>query len=207
MNKRIKTIFKYISSDDLVADVGCDQAFLSEMLAKNNIHSIASDIRKNIIMNAKKRINLNLSKYITFVVGDGLENIPDSIDTLVLSGMGTHTILKILNKSRKQYKKIITISNNNHNILRKEMLKLNYKIDKEEIILEKNKFYNLIVFIQGKENYSKEEVLLGKNHQNIDLLKSKLKLELDKNKKIYKLSNDKKILNEINIIEKKLKNC
>lgn len=206
MNKRIKTIFKYINLDDLVADVGCDQALLSEMLAKNNICSVASDIKENIIMNAMKRINVNLSKYIIFVVGDGLENIPNNVDTLILSGMGTHTILKILGKSNKKYKKIITISNNNHDILRKEMLNLNYKIDKEEIIFEKNKFYNLILFIPGKDKYSREEVFLGKNHQNIELLKSKLKFELYKAKKIYKLSNNTKIFKKINLIEKKLKN-
>ncbi len=206
MNKRIERIALYISESDSVADIGCDQALLSELLAKRKIYSVASDIKGGIIKNAKERLNkINLNEYISFIISDGIENIPDNIDTLVLSGMGTYTILKILKKARKSYKKIITISNNNHDILRKEMLKLNYKIDKEEIIFEKNKFYNLIVFIPGVVKYSKEEILLGKNHQNIELLKRKLEFDLDKNKKIYKLSNNKKVLNNIDIIEKKLK--
>ncbi len=205
MNKRIEKISSYINSEDLVADIGCDQALLSIELAKKEMYSVASDIKENIILNAQKRINKNISKYITFVIGDGVENIPNNIDTLVLSGMGTFTILKILSKSKKIYKKIITISNNNHDVFRQEMLKLNYKIDKEEIIFERKKFYNLIVFIPGKEKYSKEEILLGKNHQNSELLKRKLEIELDKTKAIYKLCEDKNILNKINIIEKKLK--
>ena len=208
MNKRIEKIASYISSKDKVADIGCDQALLSEVLAKKEISSVASDIKENIILSAKKRLgNTSLDKYISFVVGDGIEKINDSIDTLVLSGMGTYTILKILSKSGKQYKKIITISNNNHDILRKEMIKLNYKVDKEEIIYEKNKYYNLIIFIPGTLKYTKEEILIGKNHQNLKLLKSKLKVDLEKYKKIYKLSNDNNILNVINIIEKMLKNC
>jgi tRNA (adenine22-N1)-methyltransferase len=207
LNKRIEKINSYISKSDSVADIGCDQAFLAELLSKREIYSIASDIKENIIKNAKKRLSKSNNKYISFIVSDGLEKIPDSVDTLVLSGMGTHTILKILNKSTKQYKKIITISNNNHDILRKEMLKLNYKVDKEEIIFEKNKFYNLILFIPGSVKYSKEEILLGKNHQNIELFKRKLEFDLIKNKDIYELSNDKKILHNIKTIEKKLKCC
>ena len=117
MNKRIERITSYIFSEDKVADIGCDQALLSELLAKKKIYSVASDIKENIINSAKERISdINIKKYISFVVGDGLENINDDIDTLVLSGMGTYTILKILSKSKKQYKKIITISNNHHDI-------------------------------------------------------------------------------------------
>ena len=49
-------------------------------------------------------------------------------------------------------------------------------------------------------------MLLGINHQNKELLKSKLDKDLNKYKKIYKLSKDNNILNTINIIEKRLKN-
>ena len=206
MNKRIERIVSYISSKDSVADIGCDQAFLSELLAKKEIYSVASDIKENIVLSAKKRINNDLRKYISFVVGDGTENIPDKIDTLVLSGMGAYTILKILGNSKKQYKKVITISNNNHDILREKMLKLKYTVSKEEIILEKGKYYNLILFIPGESKYSKEELLIGKNHQNTELLREKLEKDLNKYNKIYELSQNKKILNNINVIEKKLMN-
>ncbi len=205
MNKRIKTIFKYINSDDLVADIGCDQALLSELLAKNNMYSVASDIKKNIVDSAKKRIEgLGLNKYIKFVVSDGVKNIDNTINTLVLSGMGTHTILKILENSKKQYKKIITISNNNHDILRLKMLDFGYEIDKEEIIFEKDKFYNLIVFKIGKARYSEKEIIFGKNHQNIELFSKKLEYDLNKYKKIYSLNKSNETLNRIKLIEKML---
>lgn len=205
MNKRIKTIFNYINSDDLVADIGCDQALLSELLAKNHIYSVASDIKKNIVSSAKKRIDdLKLSKYIKFVVSDGVKNIEANIDTLVLSGMGTYTILKILENSKKQYKKIITISNNNHDILRLKMLDLGYEVDKEEIIYEKNKYYNLIIFKIGNSKYSKEEILFGKNHQNIELFNKKIEHDLNKYKEIYNLNNSDETLNIIKLIEKML---
>ena len=205
MNKRIKIISSYINEDDKVADIGCDQALLSELLAERKIYSVASDIKENIILNAKNRLK-NLNNYITFIVSDGLDNIPEDIDTLVLSGMGTYTILDIISRSNKQYKKIITISNNNNDILRVKMLDYGYKILSEEIIYDKNKYYNLIVFIPGKSKYNKEEMLLGVNHKNEELFIKKLKFDLNKYKEIYDKSKEKNILDIIKTIEKKLKN-
>ena len=64
MNKRIERISSYIFEDDLVADIGCDQALLSEILAKRNIYSVASDIKESIVINAKNRLKeLKLDKY------------------------------------------------------------------------------------------------------------------------------------------------
>ena len=207
MNKRIERISSYILEDDKVADIGCDQALLSELLAKKNIYSVASDIRENIVDDAKNRLKeLDLDKYVKFIVSNGIENIPDEIDTLVLAGMGAYTILDIISKQKKQYKKIITISNNNNDMLRVKMLNYGYKIYSEEIIYDKNKYYNLIVFIPGNSKYKKDEIILGFNHINEELFIQKLKYDLDKYKDIYDKSHDKNILDIINIIEKKLKN-
>ncbi len=207
MNKRLERISTYINEYDNIADIGCDQAILSEILAKRNIHSIASDIKKNIIENALKRIKqLNLNEYVNFIVSDGVKNIPDNIDTLVISGMGTYTILNILKESKKLYKKIITVSNGKYEELRTGMSDIGYKVDKEEIILDKKKYYNLIIFIPGNKKYTKEELILGINHQNKENLLKKLSYDLKKYKKIYSLSKDKNIYNKIQIIEKKLEN-
>lgn len=202
MNKRIKTISTYINIDDKVADIGCDQALLSEILAKKRIHSVASDIKENIILNAKERLKkLNLDNYIKFVVSDGIKNIPNDIDTLVFAGMGTWTILSILEYSNKKYKKIITISNNDNETLRKSMIEKGYKIICEEIIIERNKYYNLIVFEPGFESYSDDEFLIGINHNNKIFLNKKLVNDLKKYINIYKLSKDDKVLEKINIIK------
>ncbi len=163
---RIESIYSFIDKNDKVVDVGCDQAKLGIMLAKSNIKSIASDISINVISRARDDINkLGYSKYIDLRVSDGLLNIKDGeADTVVLSGMGTHTILEILNNTKLRFKKVITISNNYHDILRTRMNDLNYKIDKELIVKENNKYYNLILFKEGNNNLIRKEILLGKNH-------------------------------------------
>ena len=186
---RIETIYSYIDENDKVVDVGCDQAKLSIMLSQRNQSSIAVDISEKVIEKAKRNIKSDL---IDLRVSNGLENVnSNEVDTLVLSGMGTHTILEIISKSNIKFKKIITISNNYHSILRERMNNLGYKIELEEIIKEKNKYYNLILFIRGNNNLTEEEILLGKNHVNKELYNEYLNYLLKKYNKIKETSKDK----------------
>lgn len=165
---RIEAICSFINNKDNVIDIGCDQVEVGITLSKKNIKSIASDVSENVIKKAQEKIDkLKLNDYIDLRLSNGLDDINDkSIDTAVLAGMGTHTIIEILSKTNKRFKKIITVSNNYHDILRKKMNELNYIVSKELIIKENNKYYNLIVFEEGKKMYTEKELLLGLNNIN-----------------------------------------
>lgn len=197
---RLEKISSYISDNEKVLDVGCDQALLSKILAKRKIYSIASDLRPNIIENAKKNLTPLEKEYITFSVSDGVPTILNEEYTLVLSGMGAHTILDILKNSNYRFNKIITISNNNNDILRTEMSKLNYYVLEEEIIKEKGKFYNLIVFDNVKRDYSKEQILVGINHKNKELLKEKNDYLIKKYTSILNNANNEKLIDIVNTL-------
>lgn len=198
---RLEKISSYISDNEKVLDVGCDQALLSKILAKRKIYSIASDLRPNIIENAKKNLTPLEKEYITFSVSDGVPTILNEEYTLVLSGMGAHTILDILKNSNYRFNKIITISNNNNDILRTEMSKLNYYVLEEEIIKEKGKFYNLIVFDNVKRDYTKEEILVGINHKNKELLKEKNDYLIKKYTSILNIANNEKLIDIVNTLK------
>ncbi len=198
---RLEKISSYISDNEKVLDVGCDQALLSKILAKRKIYSIASDLRPNIIENAKKNLTPLEKEYITFSVSNGVPTILNEEYTLVLSGMGAHTILDILKNSNYRFNKIITISNNNHDILRTEMSKLNYYVLEEEIIKEKGKFYNLIVFDNVKRDYSKEQILVGINHKNKELLKEKNDYLIKKYTSILNNANNEKLIDIVNTLK------
>lgn len=192
---RIDAIYSFIDLKDRVVDVGCDQAKLGILLAKRNQKSIASDISPKVIERASLDIRkLGLDNLIDLRVSNGLQNIKEKeADTLVLSGMGTHTILEILNNTKLRFNKIITISNNYHDILRDKMNELNYKVDKELIIKENNKYYNLILFTKGIKKYTKKELVLGLNQVDSELYKEYLNHLLNKYKTIKKSSKDKNI--------------
>ena len=198
---RLEKISSYISDNEKVLDVGCDQALLSKILAKRKIYSIASDLRPNIIENAKKNLTPLEKEYITFSVSNGVPTILNEEYTLVLSGMGAHTILDILKNSNYRFNKIITISNNNNDILRTEMSKLNYYVLEEEIIKEKGKFYNLIVFDNVKRDYSKEQILVGINHKNKELLKEKNDYLIKKYTSILNNTNNEKLIDIVNTLK------
>lgn len=186
---RIEAIYSLIDPKDKVVDVGCDQAKLALILSKRGQFSIASDISENVINRAKKDIKSDL---IDLRVSDGLKEIKEGeADTLVLSGMGTHTILDILKDTKLRFNKIITISNNYHDILRDKMNDLNYKVKSELIIKENNKYYNLILFIPGIIDYSDSERLLGLNHLDNELYLEYLNMLLEKYENIKKTSKDK----------------
>lgn len=198
---RLEKISSYISDNEKVLDVGCDQALLSKILAKRKIYSIASDLRPNIIENAKKNLTPLEKEYITFSVSNGVPTILNEEYTLVLSGMGAHTILDILKNSNYRFNKIITISNNNNDMLRTEMSKLNYYVLEEEIIKEKGKFYNLIVFDNVKRDYSKEQILVGINHKNKELLKEKNDYLIKKYTSILNNANNEKLIDIVNTLK------
>ena len=186
---RIEAIYSLIDIHDKVVDVGCDQAKLSLMLEKRGQSSIASDISEKVIEKAKNDIKSNL---IDLRVSDGLDNIKEGeADTLVLSGMGTHTIIDILSKTKLRFNKIITISNNYHDILRTKMNDLNYKVKCEQIIKGNNKYYNLIVFENGNANYNETEIYLGLNHIDKNMYLEYLEYLLEKYKNIKNNSKDK----------------
>ena len=192
---RIEAIYSFIDLKDRVVDVGCDQAKLGILLAKRNQKSIASDISPKVIERASLDIRkLGLDNLIDLRVSNGLQNIKEAeADTLVLSGMGTHTILEILNNTKLKFNKIITISNNYHDILRDKMNELNYKVDKELIIKENNKYYNLILFTGGTKKYSQKEILLGLNQGDSKQYNEYLNHLLKKYKTIKESSKDKNI--------------
>lgn len=178
MSNRLNIINSYIDEEDRVVDVGCDHALLSSLLANRGIKSIASDVNKEIIERRKKE---NFSDLITFMVSDGLKSIDESLyDTVVISGMGTNTIIDIISASNKNFKKAIIVSNKDYYDLRKYMTTHGFKITLEHVIYEKKKYYNLIIFEKGNEEYSYKDYLLGVNHQDKETYKSKNEYKLKK---------------------------
>ena len=85
--------------------------------------------------------DLQLEKKIETKLTNGLTdlNIKDK-DNIVISGMGTYTILEIL-KTNILSNTLIISSNNNIEILRREVIDLGYYIDSEIFVIDKGKPY------------------------------------------------------------------
>lgn len=198
---RLKKISSYIEDNEKVIDAGCDQALLSKLLAKRHIYSIASDVVDSIIERASENLTLEEKEYIDFRVGNGVTLNENEIDyTLVTAGMGTYTILDIVKNSKVKFNKIITISNNHHETLRREMMKIGYYIKLEEIVKEKGKLYNMIIFDTIEKEFTNVELIVGYNHQNIELLKERNNLLINKYKEILLKTNNDIISEKLKIL-------
>lgn len=202
-SKRLLEIANYVSLNDSVLDVGCDHAYLSIYLKKNNLckNVIASDISENAIEYAKNNI-FNSKVNINTYVSDGLNNINEYYDTLVIAGMGTSTILNILD-NKNVPNKLILCSNNEHYKLRKELNKLGYKLLNESIVLENNHYYVIMNYIKGKQRLNKSQLKYGINND-----KDYYNYLYNRNKEIIPKANFKKkleLLNEQRLLKKLLK--
>ena len=197
---RIKNIASLVDKDASLIDIGTDHAYLPIYLYLNNItHNIvASDISENALKYAY--INLkkyNLEKRVKLVLSDGFKNIKDNYDIGVISGMGTETIIKILD-NKNNCKKLIISSHKDVNKLREYMNKQGYKIIKEISFKENNIFYDVIKYEKGIDNLSKKDILIGRSNNPLYI-----EYIINKYRDIYKKSKNKKYLEYIDIIERK----
>lgn len=162
---RLESITNFIESSDRVIDVGCDHGYLSIFLYEKSLCKsvIATDINEKALDNAKKNIReKNLP--IRIVLTDGLKNISvKDYDTIVISGMGTSTILHILSDRKKldNVKKIILQSNNNRVQLREEMQKKGFYLEDERIVYDNKKYYITMLFVKSDKINSKDEIKYG----------------------------------------------
>lgn len=198
LSTRLEAISSLVPINSQIIDIGCDHGLLDIFLYQNNISKkiIASDINQNALNNAINNIKkAGLEGIIETRLGNGLNEVSakDNIDTIIISGMGAHTIVEILKNNLNKIKNVKTLviqSNNQNEFLRKEIIKLNYYIEEEKIVKDKNKIYIIIKFVKGQKKYSRKELYYGPI-----LLKENSKLFQE-----YKTKN----LEKLQIIEKSI---
>ena len=188
-SKRIKAILSLLDEQDNIIDIGCDHAYVAILMAYQGSKKIlATDIHKGALEIAKANIKKEgLENIIQTKLTDGLVGIDTKeYNTLVIAGMGTTTIISILSlkEKLKSIKKIIIQSNNDLDILRKYMISINYKINKEIVVYEKGYYYTIIEYICGKDTLKPYEYLYGKynkdNKEYYEYINKKLDYLLDK---------------------------
>ena len=159
LSKRLKAIADLVTTKSII-DVGCDHGYLDIYLNSKGIKCIATDISPSSLKKAEenfKKLNLSIETMCT----DGLKNINISKeDTIVISGMGADTIIKILSNIKIDNDLIIS-SNNNLEKLRRNICSKGYYIEKELFVKEKNISYVIIKFKKGKEYYNDFEYIIG----------------------------------------------
>lgn len=167
INARLKLIGDLVEPNSTCLDVGCDHALLDIYLVhrKVNIRSIASDIARGPLTQAKKNIQKeHLENEIDLRLGPGLSTYTNDINTIIISGMGGLNIIGICKENIKTLKKINTLiisPNNYQEKVKRYLTKHNFYISNEEFVKDKKFIYQIIIFKKGKKKYNNKQYFFG----------------------------------------------
>ena len=197
LSKRLQIIADLVPKDSNVADIGCDHGYLLIYLKDNHFNGklLGIDNKKGPLESFRN--NLIQKKYeneITIKLSDGLKDIDNSFNTIVIAGMGFDNIKKIVLDSKEKLDNIETFIIDSHTKepeVRKFFVKLGYKIEEELIIEENAIFYEIIKFVKGNREYSEIEYKFGPIliKDKSDVFKKKWNKKLLKNSEIIKNNN------------------
>lgn len=140
LSDRLQACCNYIAPGDQVADVGTDHGYLGIWLLTQGIAQsvIASDIGEGPLSAARANAErFGCTEKMTFCLSDGVENIPRDFDTLVMAGMGAHTMVHILSSApwlqSPRYRLVLQCQNKAH-LLRRFLSEGGWHIRREQLV-------------------------------------------------------------------------
>ncbi len=152
ISRRLSAAADLVTPGNRLADVGTDHGYLPIYLCASGItpYAIAMDLRSGPLSRAEEHVReYNLNNHVELRLSDGLEQLSaGEADTLTVMGMGGMLISNILQKYpdvTRSMKELVLGPQSEFEILRRTLQKnLHFKIDRETMIEEENKFYPLI---------------------------------------------------------------
>ncbi len=213
MTKRIEYFSNFIKKANYIVDIGCDHGYLSILLLKNKLakHVINIDINKKPLASAISNLaKNNLLDKTTNIINNGLKNInfDFDIDYCFITGLGSKTIIDIIDNNKNSIDIFILQTNTKSLELRKYLIINKYFIINEDKIIENNIWYEVIIVKKTQNNiiktYSTSELYFGKINNFLDYSNFKNFINF-KYQRINKTNLDKvslKLKEEIEVIEK-----
>lgn len=152
----------------ITADIGTDHAFLPIMLVENGTCEkvYACDVAKGPLQAAKANIAARgLSLTITTILTDGLCDVPEDTQCVVIAGMGYQTAKGILERAQARLddlQQIIVEVNRDTVSMRRWISEHGYTIGNETYVYDRGHDYVTIDFnTQKHEPYSTQDLYLG----------------------------------------------
>ncbi len=165
ISERLTRISSYVPKGSVVADIGTDHALLPIYLVLEGIcpRVIACDLYDGPLDSAKANVFLyKLTQAIEIRQGDGLEPLqPGEADVIVISGMGGAKIRDILEDSPlvlAEVSRLILQPQRGAGSVRRWLFHHNWLIIDEDLVLEKDQFYEIIVAKQSPGNEQRNEI-------------------------------------------------
>lgn len=159
--KRMLVIASLVDSSKVLADVGCDHAYISINLIENGKAErvIASDLREGPLKIASDNIRfVGFEEKIETRLCSGLCGYkPKEVDTILISGMGGMLIREILSESREVVNGadvLILEPQSDLRIVRAYLREIGFVIIDEDMLSESGKYYQIIKAEKGYSEMS-----------------------------------------------------
>ncbi|MBQ6654158.1 MAG: SAM-dependent methyltransferase [Erysipelotrichaceae bacterium] len=163
ISKRIRKIASLIGNEESVLDIGCDHGYLAMQLRQNgnSARIICCDNKIGPLNNARK--NLIAYDGIEYVLGNGAEKIAETVDTVVMSGLGYKTVIGIITASRAYFDscgRMIIQINTCQDQLRRWLTENGFLIADEQMVYD-YKYYQIMDVRKGEQKLSEMEIRYG----------------------------------------------
>ena len=191
MNKspRFEALILLAGKNKVLADIGCDHGIVSTYIAKNKLADkvFACDVSYPSLEKAKNLAKKMSLDNIEFILGDGFSNLKQKPDTAIIAGMGADVIVKMLSHPFAKTHLVLQPMKDAE-LLIKELYRLGFGIDKEIIVKQDRRFYQVFSAYYGLnkpyslENIEKTEIAIEfLEHEKKILLRAKKGAESSKN--------------------------
>lgn len=146
---RLETLVSYIDENKIVADIGTDHGITAIKVYEEKYPKkvIATDISKNSLQKLRDKLE-HLKYKIETIVTDGISEIKEDLDQIIISGMGGYLITNILEQGilvAKKAEKLILQPNNSQSYLRIWLHENGFEIIDESLCEDVDIIYNVIV--------------------------------------------------------------
>lgn len=156
--KRMLAIANLVDNSKVLADVGCDHAYISINLLENGKveRIIASDLREGPLNIAKDNIKLEgFEERIETRLCAGLCGYEaGEVDTILISGMGGRLVKEILSESIDVVRRADTLilePQSDLRVVRAYLKDIGFEIIDEDMLSEGGKYYQIMKAVKSKE--------------------------------------------------------
>ena len=156
LSNRLQTVAGYVRSGDVIADIGTDHGYLAVFLLEMGIspYAILGDVNEGPLSSAAEQVNLaGLQERTSVKLGNGLDVLEgESVDTVIIAGMGGPLIAQILNNGEKRFsnvRRLILQPNVAADHIRLWLYTHGWELIDEKIIEEDGHIYEVITAEKG----------------------------------------------------------
>lgn len=166
INKRLGAIVDWIEGS-VLADVGCDHAYVAvQAVIQNKVDkAYACDIAKLPLEHAQTTIDqCGVGDKVQTILMDGIQQLPEDVDVIVIAGLGAGTIQTILQPEYlKPGVRLILSPHKDVVDLRKDVSNKPITIKRERMVYEQGHYYPILDCIveKGSPTLTDEQCFMG----------------------------------------------